>query len=155
GYVTGGLGNFHDYSVRAAASTPIVDDKLGVRLAVMYEKRDGWVRSVVPGVEPLNGVDAAAARLTLLAKPTSDLTATLKLSLSRSHGTPYGAHAINNDPAVTGFDGRIDWFDNGAKYAVHKDIRNDSASLKLEWELAEHATLTSITGYDYGRWYEK
>src|SRR5581483_7654537 len=28
-------------------------------------------------------------------------------------------------------------------------------SLKLEWELAEHATLTSITGYDYGRWYEK
>src|SRR5882724_4632553 len=155
GYVTAGVGNFHDYSVRAAASTPIVDDVLGVRAAVMYEKRDGWVNSVVPGVEPLNGVDAYAGRLTFLAKPMDHLTATLKLSASRSGGTPYGAHALNNDPTVTGFDGTIGWFANGAKYAVHKDIRNDSASLKLEWEFAERATLTSITGYDYGRWYEK
>jgi iron complex outermembrane receptor protein len=106
-------------------------------------------------VEPLNGVDAFAGRLTLLGRPVDGLTATLKISTSRSGGTPYGAHAINNDPTVTGFNGTIGWFDNGAKYAVHKDIRNDSASLKLEWEFAEHATLTSITGYDYGRWYEK
>src|SRR5882672_5642967 len=155
GYITGGLGNFHDYSVRAAAGAPIIDDVLGLRVAVMYEKRDGWVHSVVPGVEPLNGVNAVAGRLTFLAKPLDGLTATLKLSASKSGGTPYGAHAINNDPTVTGFDGTIGWFDNGAKYAVHKDIRNDSASLKLEWEFAEHATLTSITGYDYGRWYEK
>jgi len=155
GYVTGGVGNFHDYSIHAAGGTPIIEDTFGVRLAVMYENRDGWVRSVVPGVEPLNGVDALAGRLTFLAKPTDNLTATLKLSLSRSGGTPYGAHAINNDPTVTGFDGHIGWFDNGAKYAVHKDIRNDSAALKLEWRFAEHATLTSITGYDYGRWYEK
>jgi iron complex outermembrane receptor protein len=155
GYVTGGLGNFHDYSVRAAASAPVIEDTLGVRLAVMYEKRDGWVRSVVPGVEPLNGVDAVAGRMTFLAKPLEALTATFKLSISRSGGTPYGAHAINNDPDVTGFDGTISWFDNGAKFAVHKDIRNDSASLKLEWQFAEHAALTSITGFDYGRWYEK
>jgi len=155
GYVTAGFGNFHDYSVRAAAGAPIIDDVFGARAAIMYEKRDGWVHSVVPGVEPLNGVDAFAGRLTFLGKPMDGLTATLKLSASRSGGTPYGAHALNNDPAVTGFDGTIGWFDNGAKYAVHKDIRNDSVSLKLEWEFAEHATLTSITGYDYGRWYEK
>src|SRR5712671_3919964 len=133
GYVTAGVGNFHDYSVRAAAGAPIIDDVFGVRAAVMYERRDGWVRSVVPGVEPLNGVDAYAGRLTFLGRPLEGLTATLKLSASRSGGTPYGAHALNNDPAVTGFDGTISWFDNGAKYAIHKDIRNDSASLKLEW----------------------
>jgi iron complex outermembrane receptor protein len=155
GYVTAAAGNFHDYSVRAAAGAPIIDGVFGARVAVMYEKRDGWVHSVVPGVEPLNGVDAYAGRATFLAKPMESLTATLKISASRSGGTPYGAHALNNDPTVTGFDGTIGWFDNGAKYAVHKDIRNDSASLKLEWEFAQHATLTSITGYDYGRWYEK
>jgi iron complex outermembrane recepter protein len=155
GYVTAGVGNFHDYSVRAAAGTPIIDDKLAVRAAVMYETRDGWVNSVVPGVERLNGIDAYAGRVSFLAKPTDDLTASLKLSVSRSGGTPYGAHAINNDPTVTGYTGNISWFDNGAKYAVHKDIRNDSASLKLEWAFAEHATLTSITGFDFGRWYEK
>jgi iron complex outermembrane receptor protein len=155
GYVTAGIGNFHEYSVHAAAGGPVIDDALGVRAALMYEKRDGWVRSVVPGVERLNGVDAVAGRLTFLAKPTDNFTATLKLAISRSGGTPYGAHAINNDPTVTGFTGNIGWFDNGAKYAVHKDIRNDSASLKLEWGFAEHAALTSITGFDYGRWYEK
>src|SRR5438309_2222617 len=133
GYVTAGLGNFHDYSVRAAAGMPIIDDVLGVRAALMYETRDGWVHSVVPGVEPLNGIDTYAGRLTFLAKPRDDLTATLKLAVSRSGGTPYGAHALNNDPNVTGYTGNISWFDNGAKYAVHKDIRDDSASLKLEW----------------------
>jgi iron complex outermembrane receptor protein len=155
GYATFGAGNYSAYSVRAALGGPLVENELGWRLALLYDKRDGWVHSTVPGVEPLNGVDALGARLTLLAKPRDDLTATLKFSVSRSGGTPYGAHAINNDPTVTGFAGSIGWFDNGAKYAVHKDIRNDSASLKIDWQLSPHAILTSVSGFDYGRWYEK
>ncbi len=162
GYVTLGAGNFSDRSTRAAVGGPIVDDELGWRVALYYEKRDGWVHSVAPdfipgapGVEPLNGVDALAGRFTLMAKPTDSLTATLKFAVSRSGGTPYGAHAISNDPTVTGFSGNIGWFDNGAKFAVHKDIRNDSASLKIDWQASEHATITSVTGFDYGRWYEK
>ncbi|MBV8742419.1 MAG: TonB-dependent receptor, partial [Sinobacteraceae bacterium] len=162
GYATVGGGNFDDRSVRAAIGGPIMEDALGWRAAVYYEKRDGWVHSVAPdyipgtpAVESLNGVNALAARLTFLARPTDDLTATLKLAATRSGGTPYGAHAIANDPNATGFSGNIDWFDNGAKYAVHKDIRNDSASLKLDWRLGSFATLSSVTGFDYGRWYEK
>jgi iron complex outermembrane receptor protein len=155
GYVTAGAGNYHDYSVRGAVGGPLVDNELGWRVAVLYEKRDGWVHSIVPGVEPLNGVDAIAGRFTLMAKPSDDVMATLKFSVSRSGGTPYGAHALNNDPNATGFTGNIGWFDNGAKYAVHKDIRNDSASLKIDWQVSAHATLTSVTGFDYGRWYEK
>jgi|SRR5450631_474697 len=155
GYVTAGFGNYSAYSLNAAGGGPIVDNELGVRAAILYEKRDGWVHSVVPGVEPLNGVDALAGRLTLLYRPSDTLTATLKLSMSRSGGTPYGAHALNVDPVATGFTGTIGWFDNGAKYAVHKDIRDDNATLKIDWQVGAHATLTSVTGFDYGRWYEK
>ena len=162
GYATVGAGNYSDFSTRAAIGGPIVDDVLGWRAAVYYEKRDGWVRSVapdyipgMPAVEPLNGVDALAARLTLLAKATDQFSVSLKLAVTRSGGTPYGAHAISNDPNVTGFSGNIGWFDNGAKYAVHKDIRNDSAALKIDWQILPHATLSSVTGFDYGRWYEK
>src|SRR3979490_1345288 len=36
GYITAGFGNFHDYSVRAAAGMPLIEDTLGVRAAVMY-----------------------------------------------------------------------------------------------------------------------
>src|SRR5579862_4962801 len=162
GYVTLGAGNYNDRSLRAAVGGPIVNDKLGWRVAVYYEKRTGWVDSVAPAyipgappVEPLNGVDALAGRFTLMARLTDRLIATLKLSVSRSGGTPYGAHALANDPNVTGFNGNIGWFQNGAKYAVHKDIRNDSATLKIEWQPSSHATLSSITGFDFGRWYEK
>ena len=154
GYVIAGAGNYSMFATQGAVGGPLIDDRLGWRAAFLYEKRDGWVNSIVPGVEPLNGVDAAAGRLSFLGKPSDDLTILFKVFLSKSGGTPYGAHAINNDPNVTGFNGTISWFDNGAKYAVHKEIRNDGASLKIDWQLP-HATLTSVTGFDYGRWYEK
>jgi len=147
-------GNYSLFEAQAAVGGPLIDDRLGWRAAMLYEKRDGWVHSIVPGVEPLNGVDAAAGRLTFLGKLSDDLTVLFKVFVSKSGGTPYGAHALNNDPNTTLFNGDIGWFDNGAKYAVHKEIRNDGASLKIDWQLA-HATLTSVTGFDYGRWYEK
>src|SRR6202790_180827 len=52
GYVTAGFGDYSDRLVRAAAGTPIVDNTLAVRAAVMYEKSDGWGRRVGTGVEP-------------------------------------------------------------------------------------------------------
>jgi len=154
GYAIVSAGNYSLFATQGAVGGPIIEDRLGWRAAFLYEKRDGWVASIVPGVEPLNGVDAAAGRVTFLAKPSDDLTVLFKVFVSKSGGTPYGAHAINNDPNVTGFNGDIGWFDNGAKYAVHKEIRNDGASLKLDWQLS-HATFTAVTGFDYGRWYEK
>ncbi|MBV8404501.1 MAG: TonB-dependent receptor, partial [Gammaproteobacteria bacterium] len=147
-------GNYSLFEAQAAVGGPIIEDRLGWRAAMLYEKRDGWVNSIVPGVEPLNGVDAAAGRLSFLGRPNDDLSILFKVFVSKSGGTPYGAHALNNDPSVTGFNGDIGWFDNGAKYAVHKEIRNEGASLKIDWQMP-HATLTSVTGFDYGRWYEK
>jgi len=154
GYATAGVGNYSLITAQGAVGGPIIDDRLGWRAAALYEKRDGWVNSIVPGVEPLNGVDAAAGRLSFLAKPVDDLTVLLKVFASKSGGTPYGAHALNNDPNTTLFNGDIGWFDNGAKYAVHKQIYHDGASLKIDWQLPQ-ATLTSVTGFDYGWWYEK
>ncbi len=153
GYATAGFGNYSAYTLDAAAGGPIIDDVLGVRAALLYERRDGWVHSIVPGVEPLNGVDALAGRLSFLYKASDTLTASLKIAATRSGGTPYGAHALNVDPAY--YAGTISWFDNGAKYAVHKEIRNDSAALRVEWLASEHTTLTSVTGFDFGHWYTK
>jgi iron complex outermembrane receptor protein len=154
GYLIAGAGNYSMFTTQGAVGGPIIDDRFGWRAAFLYEKRDGWVNSIVPGVEPLNGVDAAAGRLTFLGRPSDDLTILFKVFVSKSGGTPYGAHALNNDPNVTLFNGNIGWFDNGAKYAVHKEIRHDGGSLKIDWQLP-HAILTSVTGFDYGRWYEK
>ena len=153
GYVEVGFGNYDDRSVRMAMGAPLVDNVLAARVALYYEDRGGWTQSIVPGVEPLNGVDALAGRLTVLAEPMDDFTVSLKLSATRSKGTPYGSHALNNVPSVTGFAGNIFWFDTGAKYSVPKEIRSDSAALKVEAGLSDRLVLTSITGFDYGRWY--
>ena len=152
GYVEAGYGNYNDRSVRAALGVPLIDNVLAVRVALYYEDRNGWTESIVPGVNPLNGVDALAERVTIVAQPMDDLKATLKFTSTRSTGTPYGPHALNNEPAVTGFSGNIPWFDTGSKYSVPKQIRSDSVSLKVEAGLSEHLLLTSISGFDYGYW---
>src|SRR6266850_7370501 len=84
GYVEAGYGNYDDRTVRAAIGVPLLENIVGARAAVYYEKRDGWTKSIVPGVDPLNGVDALAGRLAVLAQPADDFTATLKLAVSRS-----------------------------------------------------------------------
>jgi len=160
GYLTVGAGNYNARTVNGAIGGPLIDGVLGWRLAGLYDERDGWVRSVVPGVEPLNSVDAAGGRLSLLWKPNAAFSALLKVAVTRSGGTPYGAHAINvdNDPtSVTyvGTAGNYGWWGSGAKYALHKKLDSDSASLKIDWQLGEHYTLTAVTGFDYGLWYER
>lgn len=154
GYVTAGFGNYHGYTAEGAVGGPIVDGSLGWRAAVYYDKRDGWLESVVPGVPPADGIDALAGRFTLLAKPNDALTAQLKMSVTRSRGTPYGVRGANNLPAVTGANPPTDFFRNAALTNIGKVIDSDSVSLKVDWTLSAHAVLTSITGYDYGRWVE-
>jgi iron complex outermembrane receptor protein len=154
GYVTAGLGNFHEYSVQGAVGGPLIDHELGWRAAIFYEKRDGWMDSIEPGVRPAEGVDALAGRVSFLAKPSDALSILLKMSASHSGGTPYGSRPFNINPNVTGSDPHLSWFQNAALAAVDKKIDNDSVSLKVDWQLNEHYTLTSVSGYDYGRWYE-
>jgi len=153
GYVTAGAGNYNDRSVRAAVGGPIVDDELGWRAALYYEKRDGWERSIVPGVAPFEGVDVIAGRLTFLWKMGENLTGRLKLSASDATGTPYGIRPFNIDPTITGYSGSINWFETAAKWSVPQRLRNDGASLKLDWTVADRYDVTSVTGFDYGYWF--
>jgi iron complex outermembrane recepter protein len=154
GYVDVGVGNYSGRTVEGAVGGPISDGTLGWRAAVYYDKRDGWLDSITPGVAPANGVDALAGRLTLLAKPSDELTAQLKFSFSRSRGTPYGVRPANILPDVTGNNPNISFFQNASLYAYDKIIDNDGVSLKLDWKIAPHAMLTSVTAYDFGRWQE-
>jgi iron complex outermembrane receptor protein len=154
GYVSLGASNYSGRSIEGAVGGPIINDVLGWRAAFYYDKRDGWLSSITPGVNPANGIDALAGRLTLLEKPNDDLTAQLKFSFSRSGGSPYGVRPANILPAVTGDDPHFGFFQNGALSAVNKIIDNDGTSLKIDWNIAPHAALTSVTAYDFGRWVE-
>lgn len=153
GYATVGVGNYNQRTAQAAFGGPIVEDKLGWRAAVYYDKRDGWLDSINPGVPAENGVDALAARLTLLAKPVKTLTINLKLSASKSGGTPYGVKPANIIPSITGNNPSLGAFQNAALYAFGKSIKAVGGVLKIDWDFAPHAKLTSVTASDYGRWF--
>src|SRR3984885_4100888 len=154
GYLSAGIGNYNARTLEGAIGGPISDGVLGWRGAFYYDDREGWLRSIVPGVKPENGINALAGRLTFLAKQTEALTVQLKMSVSRSGGTPYGDRPINILPAVTGSNPQLGFDQNAALYAYDKQIDNDNATLKIDWKLAAHAILTSVTAYDFGRWNE-
>jgi iron complex outermembrane receptor protein len=152
GYVEAGIGNYNGYKVEGAYGGPISDGTLGWRAAVYYDKRDGWLNSIEPGVPAENGVDALAGRLTLLAKPSDTLSVQLKISGSKSGGSPYGVRPINILPDVTGSNPQLGNFQNAAQYAYDKTINNFGGVLKIDWTFSKHAMLTSVTASDYGRW---
>lgn len=153
GYATVGFGNYDGRTVQGAVGGPIVEDKLGWRAAVYYDKRNGWLDSIIPGVPAENGVDALAGRLTFLGKPTDELTINLKISGSNSGGTPYGVKPANILPAVTDSNPQLGAFQNAALYAYDKSIKTFGGVLKIDWDLLSHARLTSVTASDYGRWF--
>jgi len=154
GYLTAGIGNYNARTLEGAIGGPISDGVLGWRGAVYYDDREGWLRSIIPGVRPENGIDALAGRLTFFAKPADEVTVQLKMSASRSGGTPYGDRPINIIPSITGADPQLGPFENAALYAYDKVLDNENVTLKVDWKVAEHAVLTSVTAYDYGRWVE-
>jgi hypothetical protein len=103
-------------------------------------------------VEPLNA-SMPAGRLTLLEahrlthRDAQDL-------FSKSGGTPYGAHALNNDPnapasTVTSAGSTM----APSTPCTRTSTRQCLAEARLN--LAQDATLTSISAYDYGYWYEE
>jgi len=60
GTVTAGIGNYSQKEFRAAVNVPIIEDKLFVRAAGIYNARDGYVDNTFGGT--LNGKNTVAGR---------------------------------------------------------------------------------------------
>lgn len=65
-------GNFDGYQVRAGGSLPLVEDRLGVRLAGSWREQDGFARSLTSGAESMNR-DRVSLRGQLLWLPREDM----------------------------------------------------------------------------------
>lgn len=78
GYVQAGAGNYSNFDATGAINFPIVDNKVLLRVAFNYQRRDGYTHDLtVPG-HP-NGIDLdnrnlKAGRATLLLKPVQGVT---------------------------------------------------------------------------------
>ncbi|HEV2562225.1 MAG TPA: TonB-dependent receptor [Rhizomicrobium sp.] len=70
------IGNYHNRRFEGMINVPIVDDRLGLRIAGEWTKRDGYSFNQITN-RPIDGRDLWSGRVTLAFKPTDDLQTTL------------------------------------------------------------------------------
>ena len=72
GYVEAGYGRFNDRQLEGAVSIPLVTDKVALRLAGKYNKRDGWTKNLGLGGD-LDDTNVRAFRGSLLIEPADGI----------------------------------------------------------------------------------
>jgi len=156
GNLTAGFGHFSRFEVMGGVNIPLIDQKLAGRIAFIRTNVNGFVKNLMPGGVDQGGIDDWAVRGSLAARPTESLKLTLRYTHSESTPTGYGVLAGDIGPegvAFTGYDrAGLDFFENEVDKIGFLKIRNDSVSLRADWDVSSAVTLTSLTSYNNGRW---
>jgi len=169
GYLRAGYGNFDRREFEGAAQLPLIEDVLAVRGAFTYVKSDGWFENVSPGQLDLEGTDQWGARVSVLFKPSEDLTFNLIASKSQQDPVNYG---ILGRPGPLGVGAGVfadfnaldpvanpqtDYFRVGLADDQIEDPNpgrreqtTNAVSLTANWDISPSLGLTSITSYDQG-----
>lgn len=154
GYIQQTFSDNEGSNTQFAASLPIIENKLAVRLSGVFDENEGQgIENITTGQGQQNR--NKSGRLSVDWLPTDNFSAMLTYQHIEKEvdfpepieGTPGALAAIN--PGLAGLDLDVD-----DRFAIHQGInenieRTDFVSLNLEWTLAGH-TLTSVTGWH--RW---
>lgn len=166
GYVTAGYANYDTFTLQGAAEATLVPDVLGIRFAGTFAKGDGWQRNVLPGLErDLGTTNTIGGRVAIRLRPSSALDINLKAYVGNDNpwGTaPYAGGQLAGAQDALGYS-RFDpqAFLGGRRLdrnevAVDRIGRNQSKTngvgLNIKWEATDALTITSITGYDTGKY---
>ncbi|CAM2999287.1 TonB-dependent receptor [Rariglobus hedericola] len=100
GHLTVGFGDFNTRLAEAAINRPVVADKLFIRVAVMVEERDGYVKNLADGSD-LQGDGTVGFRTSLRWQPTAATTVDLILNYQHddTSGTAFKSGVIGVPPA--------------------------------------------------------
>lgn len=163
GYLTLGYGNYDTKTVQGAAEFTLVPDVLGIRIAGTRSKGDGWQYNPAQG-RHVGTTDTIGGRVSLRWKPTDRLDINLKFYTAKDD--PLGANAyaigqLEGDRDALGYS-RFDPAQNGGRALRRNEVSADTGgtnytkstggSLNIGYELSDDVTLTSITGFDKGRY---
>ncbi|WP_237449800.1 TonB-dependent receptor [Novosphingobium silvae] len=160
--LTAEVGNYETINFEGFVSGPLTDT-LSVRIAGRWDNSNkGWQRNVdVPG-ERLGEKDRLGTRISLLWEPTDRLKVTLGASYWEDNSDTIAVQAVAFNPDSPPFAApgladqvRTNWKAGEAgwgpsypgKPAYKADSRFWSASGRIDYELNDALTLTSLTGY--------
>ncbi len=126
-------------------------DAVSARLSVLYHERDDWIDNTFTGEsDAMGGYDEFAFRAQVLFEPTDTFSALLNVHGRDINGTASMFRANVLGPGSNGFNSNYDRdsvsYDEGDNNPQHAE--GEGASLKLDFELSDSMTLTSITAYE-------
>ena len=158
GMVRGEYGNL-DYWLGEAMLNAAISPQVGLRISGRFKKRDGYVESLLPGVEDFNSTETGAARAILRIEPSEKVTVDLIGNYQKD--TPSGTSFKSllyrpTDPVTGALLGELD-VDDGAALAPGpgfeggRDLGLDRKVWGLtglaKMELSPNWTLNSTTAY--------
>jgi len=85
GYASATLGDYSWHELEGAVNVPIVQDKVALRVAGQYRKRDGYIRAGVQGQPDAQGLNSNAFRVSLLVEPVEGVKNTTVYDYFWSH----------------------------------------------------------------------
>ncbi|MEX0708606.1 MAG: TonB-dependent receptor [Woeseia sp.] len=153
GYVSATVGTYGTVNVEGAVGGSLTaDDRLLGRVSVLRQHRGDWISNGFTGEEDvMGGFQETAWRAQLLARPNDRLSALLNVhgrnlndgtaSIFRANIFDPGSNSLNDN-----FIRDTVFFDEGDNNP--QEAQGFGASLKVDWELADNLTLTSISAHE-------
>jgi len=133
-------------------------DRLSTRVSVLWQDKDDYIDNRAPGFEQkdaLGGYTEQAARIQFLYEG-DDFTGLFNYHARDLDGSPiaFNANAIKpgTNDLVDGFENDVVYHDAASR--ATQQVESQGASLKLEWDLANH-TITSISGWESAEIYSR
>jgi iron complex outermembrane recepter protein len=164
GYLTVGYANYDTLTTQGAVEATLVPGQLGIRIAATRAKGDGYTFNPVDKLT-YGSTSAYAGRLSLRWKPTDRIDINLKGYIAENdprQDLPYGIGYLVGRTNAGGYSRFAPRPELGGRRLNQNEIQADTAgkyftasrgvSLSIQAELSDALTLTSITGYDYGKY---
>ena len=139
-----GTGNYHQFRANGYVNLPIVNDKLFLRVAGIYNKRDGYVENLSGGT--LMGKNTIATRVSLKYQPVESSTLDLIFNYQRDRapGTAFKSMLFAPAGGDTSPFTFVD-LEEGEDLTDNRDVYGLTAQYRKD--ISEALSLTAVSGF--------
>lgn len=145
GTITAGTGTYGQKEIRGAINVPLIDEKLFVRAAGIYNYHDGYIGNTFGG--KLMGKNTLGGRFATRFRPAWNHRIDLVLNYQKDDtpGIAFMSKTFPNTNGVTDIFSGVASHEQGENLGTGKDIFD--ATLNYRYYITEHTYWTSITSY--------
>jgi iron complex outermembrane receptor protein len=150
GYFNGSYGTFGTTNLEGAINVPLGPD-WAMRVSVLGEKRDNWVRNTAPNAQTgrLEGYEDGAERVQFQYKPAGgDFSALISLHERDLQGTARLFRANIIQPGTNDLVPGFDPFQVSIDGANSQELQSNGVSAHLRWNVGGYV-LNSISAYEH------